>query len=449
MKIALILLAALAVPLAAKPYRAGLASVDISPGGPIYQNGYGNRNKPSTGVRQKIYVKAVAIEDPSGKKVVIVTSDLLGLPGTVSDVVCARVGKQFGLGRAQILLNSSHTHGAPIVDGNLHTMLDLTDGDRKTVHEYTEKLKDQLVEVIGRALADLKPAQLAVGHGTAGFAINRRVRGQNGAFVIGQNPEGPIDRDVPVLRILSPDGKLRAALFGYTCHNTTLGGDIYEVHGDYAGFAQESFEREHPGAMGLFYILCGGDQNPNPRGKFENAQQYGKQLAEAVSAVIAGKMVELQGPLRSSLRMTELNFEPHTRDQFEAELKDPVGAKARRAQFQLALYDQGRPMRSVLYPVQAIRFGKLWTLVALGGEVVIDYQIRVKKEFPGEDTTVAGYSNDVMCYIPSLRVLKEGGYEADSSMIYYGKPGKWTEEVEERIMGTVKKVMADVGRKAK
>ena len=449
MKIALVFLIALAMPLVGKPFRAGLAAVDISPDGPIYQNGYGNRTKPSTGVKQKIWVKAVAIEDPSGKQVVIVTSDLLGLPGSVSDVVCARVGKQYGLVRSQIILNSSHTHGAPIVDGNLHTMLDLTDAERKVIHVYTERLKDQLVEVIGRALADLKPAQLAIGHGSAGFAINRRVKAKNGDFAIGKNPLGPIDHDVPVLRILSPDGKLRAALFGYTCHNTTLGGDIYEVHGDYAGYAQESFERDHPGAMGLFYIQCGGDQNPDPRGKFEDAEKYGKQLADAVSEVIAGKMIDVKGPVRTAFRLTELSFKLHTREQFEAELKDKLGAKVRRAQFQLSLYDQGRPMRSVPYPVQAIRFGKQWTLVALGGEVVIDYQIRVKKEFAGEDTTVAGYSNDVMCYIPSLRVLKEGGYEADSSMIYYGKPGQWTEGVEEQIMATVTKVMADVGRKNK
>ena len=85
--------------------------------------------------------------------------------------------------------------------------------------------------------------------------------------------------------------------------------------------------------------------------------------------------------------------------------------------------------------------------MALGGEVVIDYQLRIKKEFPGEDTTVAGYSNDVMCYIPSLRVLKEGGYEADSSMIYYGKPGPFAESVEDQLMATLYKVMKDIGRK--
>ena len=446
MKFALLLLLLLPTLASAKSWKAGLASVDISPTEPIYLNGYGNRTHPSTGVKQQLWAKAIALEDSKGQRVVIVTTDLLGIPGAVSDVIAARVAKQHGLKRSQLLLNSSHTHAAPMVEGNLGTMFALTPAERLAIHNYTERLKDQIVNAVDRALADLKPAHLAMGHGKATFAINRRVLSKDGTYIIGTNPNGPMDHDVPVLRISSPDGKLLAAMFGYTCHNTTMGGDIYEVHGDYAGYAQLAFEKEHPGVQAMFYLLCGGDQNPSPRGKFELAEKYGNELAAAASAVIAGKMQPLAGPLRTAFRMTDLNLKLHSREQFEEELKDKIPAKVRRAESMLSLYNQQGPMRSVPYPVQAIRFGKQWTLVALGGEVVIDYQLRIKKEFPGEDTTVAGYSNDVMCYIPSLRVLKEGGYEADSSMIYYGKPGPFAESVEEQLMATVHKVMRDVGR---
>ncbi len=449
MKIAILMLAAAAQGVDAKSWKAGMAAVDISPTEPIYLNGYGARSHPSTGVKQRLWAKALALEDEKGKRVVIVTTDLLGMPGGVSDVIAARLAKQSGLRREELLINSSHTHAAPMVEGNLGTMFDLNPAERLAIHSYTEKLKDQMVDVVIRAIAALKPANAALGHGKAGFAINRRVSTKTGVYTIGTNPLGPVDHDVPVLRITSLDGKLLGALFGYTCHNTTMGGDIYEAHGDYAGFAQEAFEKEHPGAMGMFFIQCGGDQNPNPRGKFEQAEQYGKELAGAASSVVEGKMQKLKGPLRASLRMGELNFKLHTRETFEEELKDKLPAKVRRAQSMLSLYDRRQPMRATPYPVQAIRFGHQWTLVALGGEVVIDYQIRIKKEFAGEDTTVAGYSNDVMCYIPSLRVLREGGYEADSSMIYYGKPGSFAESVEESVMATVYKVMADVGRQRK
>ena len=77
--------------------------------------------------------------------------------------------------------------------------------------------------------------------------------------------------------------------------------------------------------------------------------------------------------------------------------------------------------------------------------MVIDYALRIKREFPKETLVIAGFSNDVMCYIPSTRVLREGGYEAEHSMIYYGQPGPFTEEVEDTVLDTVRQVMRRVG----
>ena len=73
----------------------------------------------------------------------------------------------------------------------------------------------------------------------------------------------------------------------------------------------------------------------------------------------------------------------------------------------------------------------------LGGEVVVDYSLRLKTELGEGNTWIAGYSNDVMAYIPSERVLKEGGYEGAGAMVYYGLPSPWSEEVEEAIIRTV------------
>ena len=76
---------------------------------------------------------------------------------------------------------------------------------------------------------------------------------------------------MPVLKITGPDGKLRAVLFGYACHNTTLTAEVYQLSGDYAGFAAAELEAKHPGATALFLMLCGADQNPSPRGTVELA----------------------------------------------------------------------------------------------------------------------------------------------------------------------------------
>lgn len=418
----------------------------ITPENPIWMSGYGGRTKPSQGTMTDLWAKAIAVEDQKGSRAVIVTTDLIGLPRSVSDQIAAAALKQYGLDRSRLLLNSSHTHTGPMVGENLQIMFALAPEDEQRIRAYTQKLVQTIIDAIGGAIADLQPATLSYGSGSAEFAINRRKSTPKG-FVISTNPEGPVDHSVPVLAIRKPDGTLRAALFGYACHNTTLTGEFYRISGDYAGFAQMEFEKAHPGAVGMFMLLTGGDQNPNPRSREELAEKHGRELAESVDKVLQGKMTDVRGPVKASFQTTELAFAPRSREDFEKELQDSLPAKVRRAKAMLKAYDERKPVTKVTYPVQAIRFGKEVTYVALGGEVVVGYSLRTKKEFPAENTVVAGYSNDVMCYIPTAQVLKEGGYEAVDSMIYYGQPGPFTDDVEERIMRTIHSVMKRVGRK--
>lgn len=248
------LLLLLVIPGEAKPrqLRAGAAKIDITPSGPIWMSGYAVRTKPSEGVSHPIYAKALALDD-GHQRIVIVTTDLIGLPRAVSDVVAARAAKQYNLERSHLLLNSSHSHSGPVVRPNLMTMYFLTPGQRQAVDDYALKLTDNLVSVIGAAIGELAPATLSLAHGSAPFAINRRNREIK-----------PVDHDVPVFAVRAPDGKLRAVLFAYACHNTTLGGDRYLINGDYAGFAQSDLEESNPGAVALFMLLCGADQNPAP-----------------------------------------------------------------------------------------------------------------------------------------------------------------------------------------
>lgn len=432
--------------LSAAEWKAGVARMKITPENPIWMSGYGGRTKPSQGTMTDLWAKAIALEDRKGSRAVIVTTDLIGLPRSVSDQISAAALKQYGLDRSRLLLNSSHTHTGPMVGENLQIMFELAPEDEQRIRAYTQKLVQTIIEAIGGAIADLQPATVSYGKGSAEFAINRRKSTPKG-FVISTNPEGPVDHSVPVLAIRKPDGTLRAALFGYACHNTTLTGEFYRISGDYAGFAQMEFEKAHPGAVGMFMLLTGGDQNPNPRSKEELAMQHGRELAASVDKVLQGKMTDVHGPVKASFQTTELTFAPRSREDFEKELQDPLPAKTRRAKAMLKAYDERKPVTKVTYPVQAIRLGKEVTYVALGGEVVVGYSLRTKKEFPAENTVVAGYSNDVMCYIPTAQVLKEGGYEAVDSMIYYGQPGPFTDDVEERIMTTIHSVMKRVGRK--
>lgn len=323
-------------------------------------------------------------------------------------------------------------------------MFDLSAEDMRRAQDYATRLTDALTAVVGAALRDLSPAVLSTGHGSAGFAINRRDPTPTG-FRIGVNAKGPMDHDVPILKVAGPDGRLRAVLFGYACHNTTLGGDFYRVNGDYAGFAQVEVEKRYPGASAMFLMLCGADQNPNPRGTVERAETYGKALAEEVCRVLSAGTRPAHPPIRTTYSKARLEFAAHNRKQFEEELRGSDRFRQRRALLMLGAYDQGKPVRDIPYPVQAVRIGNDLTLLALGGEVVVDYSLRAKREFPRENMVVSGYCNEVMCYIPSRRVLVEGGYEPDISMIYYGQPGPFRDDVEERVFQAVHSVLKRVG----
>lgn len=427
-------------------FKAGVARVKITPEEPIWLSGYASRNHPSDGVVHDLWIKAVALEDARGGRVVIVGADLIGFPRAITDVAAARLQSQYGLDRARLLFNTTHTHTGPVVRSNLTAMYELDPENTRRIQAYGDRILESLISAVGAALGDLQPAQLSYGVGQGSFAINRREPTPKG-IRLGVNPSGPSDHSVPVLKVAAPDGRLRAVIFGYACHNTTLGGDFYRIAGDYAGFAQLELEKAHPGATAVFLQLCGGDQNPNPRGKLELAERHGQSLAAEVNRVLAGELRPVRGSLRAAFLTTELYFAPHSRETFEARLNDSNPHRARHARLMLKAYDERRPIRSTPYPVQALRFGNDLTLLALGGEVVVDYQLRIRKEYEGrEPVVVAGYSNDVMCYIPSLRVLKEGGYEVADSMIYYGMPGPFREDVEERVMAAVRKVMKRVGR---
>lgn len=418
-------------------FQAGVARKNITPPLPIRLTGYAARTNDATAVRTELWAKALALADDKGGRAVIVTTDLIGLPREISEAVT----KRSQLDRSQLLLNSSHTHYGPALRSNLSIMFTLDPAEQERISAYSRKLTDDLVLLIADALADLAPAQLACGHGTAGFAINRREPTKTG-FKLGENPDGPTDHDVPVLKVTAPDGRLRAVLFGYACHNTTLSSKFNEVDGDYAGYAQRAIEKTNPGATAMFMMLCGGDQNPRPRGEYANVEAHGQELADVVKRVLAGELRPVRPPIRTAHEAIQIDFAAHTREIFETELAQPNKYRQRRAKLMLAAYDTDHPVRQMPYPIQVLRLGRDLTFLALAGEVVVDYALRVKREFPKENLIVAGYSGEVSCYVPSLRVLREGGYEPVDSTIYYGLPGPFAETVEEEIFRAIRRVIS-------
>src|SRR6185437_16566951 len=155
-------------------WQAGTGRVDITPSQPIWMGGYAARTHPSEGVRQHIFVKALALKDETGAVTVLVTSDLLGFPGEVSAPIFSRVQQRFGLPRERVALNSSHTHSAPVVGHMLSPAYPYGEAEIRVVRAFTTKLQDQTVEAIGKAIQNLSPAEVSFEQGFAGVAVNRR-----------------------------------------------------------------------------------------------------------------------------------------------------------------------------------------------------------------------------------------------------------------------------------
>jgi len=421
--------------------KAGAAKISITPATPMWLNGYAGRETPATGSIHEIWAKALVIAENKNSKVIFVSTDLLGLSHEVVEEVYKRLHQKYGITRSQLIMNASHTHSGPVVWPCLDVIHDFNLADQGFVAAYSHTLTDNIEKVVTEAMKNLAPAKLFSGHGTAGFAINRR-------NLRDHNINGSTDHDVPVLKVAAPDGKLMAVLFGYACHNTTIVDDNYLFNGDYAGFAQVELEKNNPGAVVLFLMGCGGDQNPDPRGTVALATKYGKELADAVQNVLAGKMKPLNTPMRTSYVNTVLSFRPFDLDMYQKDITGDNKFFQRRAKLMLEAYNKGWDVSKFNYPVQVIRFGNSFTILALSGEVVVDYSLKTKREFARENIYVAGYCNEVTCYIPSKRVLKEGGYEADESMVYYGLPGPFADDVEERIFKTIRQVLKNTGVKS-
>lgn len=394
-------------------WKAGTATAVITPKENMWMAGYAARKKPSEGVARDLFGKALALEGADGQPFVLVTTDLIGIRRDVRNTVAERCRSEFGLPSERLLLNASHTHCGPEYRPRA--------GREKEAESYQAFLEQTLVRLVGEALKNRRPVEVAYARARCGFAMNRRRNYALPADDVNAKRaptyDGPVDHDVPVLAIRDEGGTLRALAFGYACHNTTLSSVTvppaepkYLFNGDYAGFAQERLQQAYPEAVAMFVNGCGGDQNPYPRRDevpgllpLELAEHHGRTLAYSVIAALNTGTRPLTGSIRAAIGDVEL-----TRN-------------------------AGKP--SHFYPVQVVSLGDSVTLVALGSETVVDYALRLKKEVMSPMVWVAGYSNDYSGYVPSRRVAVEGGYEAAND---------FTLDVEDRIVAKVRSLLSSI-----
>lgn len=420
---------------AAPSLEAGLAVRDITPDQPIFLAGYAVRRKPSESVDSPLKVQALALRSTGGEPFIFVALDNCEVSRAFMEPVIARLEREHGLKRGSVMVVSSHTHSAPIVEDTLEIMAIMPEKDREVMRQYSARLRDALVDVTVAAVKDLSPAQLEHGVGRTTFGMNRRVYRPNGIGG-GENPEGPVDWDVPVLRVTGTNGLLRGIVFGYACHGTSTQGEgFYAVNGDYMAYARQHLETHYPGATALFLTGMGADINPSPRGSILDAKRHGVELAGAVISVLNRPMRPVTGEVRHSYREVDLAFSPAPdRAGIEVDAKSEDQFIRRRAELFLKKLDAGQPLPAgVSLPMSAVRIGAGLTFLSMAGEVVVDYARVFKRLHAAAHPWTIGYAYEVPCYIPNIRILQEGGYEAQSSLIYYGFYGPFNPEIEPKI----------------
>lgn len=436
------------------PWKASHASIDITPQKPVWMAGYASRKSPSDGVRQAIFAKCIAVEDADGHRLAIVTLDLIGVTKEMRMSLEKYAKTKHKLLDHELLINASHTHSGPAIrtfqppGGGAERVgagsIPDAEAEQRAqdVIANNAVLDEKLKALIDDAIASLAPAQLSYSHARCGFSMNRRSP-IGGEIRNSPHADGPVDQTVPVLQVRDDKGELKAVLFGYACHATTMG-DM-KIHGDWPGYAQAYFEKDHPGVMAAFLNGASGDQNPYPRRIEVFLERHGQSMATAIEAALETRAQPLTGPLQSAIAWPEIAYDtPPNREQLLEEAKSKDGYDAYRAKMILATLDHnGKLPESYPVPVQVIRFGDTLTLCAIGGEVVIDYALRLKRELAEISSApvwVAGYSNEVMTYIPSKRVRQEGGYEGGGAMRYVSSvvhPAPWSASIEETLINTV------------
>lgn len=412
-------------------WKAGVAKVVITPKENIWMAGYGSRSKPAEGNIHDLWAKALFLEDSLGNFALLITSDLLGFPKEMSDKIRDQISAELSLDYSQIILNSSHTHSGPVLTDALSNIYPINSEQEKKIGDYSNWLVEQIIKISVKAKRSMKPATIFAENGVVRFQVNRR---NNSESKISELTElkGPNDYAVPVLKIESEKGKLEAIVFGYACHPTVLSG--YMWSGDYPGFAQLELEKKYKGTTAMFFQGAGGDQNPLPRRTIPLAKQYGQELAAAVERVLNEDMRQLSPQIETAYSEIDLKLSDAPSKIELTKMENEYTGYMKRWAVDMInkVENEESLLTSYPYPVQIWQLGDQ-TITALGGELLVNYSIKLK-EVLGNDIFVMGYSNDVMAYIPSEIVLKEGGYEGETSQMVYGMPSKWRTGIENQVL---------------
>ncbi len=378
---------------------AGVARIDITPEKPVTMFGYDARKDLSTGVHDPLSARVLAFE-AGGTRLVLISTDLIGFYSGTADHLRQALLSEFHLQPSELFLTAIHNHAGPALTINPER------GHANNL-EYTEKLKGKLIDVVRQALGGLEPVRLGLGIGSCPIGVNRRELriSNNGtsSIVLGRNVYGPTDKEVLVMKVATPDGKLKAVAFDYATHATCLGGRNYTISGDVLGLA-EQFVEKILGADVIVPAFAGasGDINPWLRaevgfntdsGWIPEPVLQGTFLGEEVVRVYRG--IGQTGPAdKIDTAFTTLQLPAKPPEDPSAGKKESPG--------------------TLPFNITVARLGDV-AFVGLGAEVCTEIGMAIKAASPCVHTFVITHCNGAASYLPTKEMYVQDGYEVKTS----------------------------------
>lgn len=382
-------------------FRAACVKVDITPSTPQWMQGYGPRK--STGVHDKLYHRILVMDD-GATQFVLVSTDICTVVPSFYDEFSRQLERETGIKPAQVWWATTHTHSAPHVGPqDLGRLFMGTLGDRFSIkHDtaYWDRVKDVLITGIKQARAQLEPARLGVGTGQSHANINRRGTNAAGKSILGQDPDGPVDRQIGLLRLERPDGSPIALVANYAIHGTVLGGRNTLISGDVPGIIAEYVERKF-GAPMLF--INGAEGNAAP--VYSVRADFASSHMDEFDGLLGDKILAGASAIQSVTDDVTLSL---GKTVIETPRKEGLGWPDSLKEYARERADGTNLVR---VPVRSLVINKDTVIWAAPLELFSEIALNVRKASPFAHTFYFGLTNGSLLYMPTAKAFSEGGYE--------------------------------------
>ncbi len=360
----------------------GVSQVNITPESPTLMSGYDSRITPYTEIHDSLYASALFFSNER-EKVLLITADLIGFPFEFIDDTKRLISSKIGIPAENIMIVATHNHGGPSIDEH----------GPETVREYTGELKKQLTEMASKASKNVVPFRMGIGKGYCNMNINRRAEYAEGEIWIGENPDGPCDHELDVVKFESMDHKTLAVLINWPCHGTVTGYSNYQISGDWPGAAAR-YIKQQTGEDVVVAVTAGASADINsiyrPSDSFRRVEAVGYHVGRETSHVLS-QIETLPVKFLQTIETT-LYFPGKERDDDH---------------FPKSSYRPG-PEKEIRLSVTKI--GNL-LFAGISGELMTEIGMEIKEQSPYSGTMVLTHCNGSSGYICTDKSYPEGGYE--------------------------------------